>query len=103
VHLDRPLVGAFVAMLMGVQPLYADTNLPLDGLLSDIQKVLVKVRDSTNDDANMPPLKDVHLELITSLEREADGSVTFYVLDVDADTSDKTLQEIQLDLGPVFS
>jgi hypothetical protein len=97
------IVTLSVALLSGssIQPSYADNSgVSLDALLSDVQKVLVKVRDTTSDDPSMPTLKDVRLELKASLQKTADGTLKLYILDTGASASGTTVQEIHLELSP---
>jgi Trypsin-co-occurring domain 2 len=81
-------------------PAWADTSdVPLDQLLSDIQKALIKVRDASEIDA-LPPLSTIHLTLRATLKREADGSLKFHVLEAGAKASDESVQELHLQLEP---
>lgn len=75
------------------------TGVPIDELLSDIQKVLVKVRDASNEDA-LPELIAVTLTLRTTLTREANGSLKFHILEAGAKGSDESVQELRVQLGP---
>jgi hypothetical protein len=76
-----------------------ELSIPIDELLLNIQKALIKVRDGSDVDA-LPPLTAVHLTLRTTLTREADGSLKFRVLEAGAKGSDESVQELHLDLPP---
>jgi hypothetical protein len=75
------------------------TGVPLDQLLSDVQQVLIKVRDAA-DGESLPVLASVNLVLRTSLVKQADGSIKVVILDAGANISDETVQEIRLTLQP---
>jgi hypothetical protein len=76
-----------------------DSGLSLDALLTDVQRVLIKVRDATQSD-DLPTLKAVHLDLKAAVEKEADGTVKLYVLEVGTNAKSDTVQEIKVDLTP---
>jgi Trypsin-co-occurring domain 2 len=74
-------------------------DVPIDDFLSDIQKVLIKVRDASDVDA-LPALTAVHLTIRTTLSREANGSLKFHIIEAGAKGSDESVQEIRLELQP---
>jgi hypothetical protein len=79
---------------------WADTTgVPLDQLLSDIQKVLINVRDASDTDA-LPAMTAVNVTLRGTLSRQADGSLKFYILEASAHVTDESVQELRLQLGP---
>lgn len=76
-----------------------ESKLPVDLLLTDIQKVLIKVRDATASDL-LPALSDVNLDLRVLSAKDASGTVKLYVVEGGAGVKATTAQEIKLDLGP---
>jgi hypothetical protein len=74
-------------------------DVSLEDFLSDVQKVLIKVRDASDVDA-LPKLTAVHLTIRTTLKREADGSLKFHVIEAGAKGSDENIQELRLELRP---
>jgi hypothetical protein len=93
-------VGAALAVLFSSAPVCADVSgVSLDAVLSDVQTVLVKVRDATKTDS-LPELQAVRLDLRASLQRQADGSFKLFVIEAGAKVSDTTIQEIRLELEP---
>ena len=77
----------------------ATGDISIDELLSDIQKVLIKVRDASDVDA-LPALTSIDLTLRATLTREANGSLKFHILEAGAKGSDESVQEIHLQLRP---
>jgi hypothetical protein len=77
----------------------AAPDVSIAGFLSDIEKVLVKVRDAADVD-DLPPLKNIQLRIATTLSKSADGSLKFRVIEAGADLSNESKQEINLELRP---
>jgi hypothetical protein len=77
----------------------ATADVSIDQLLSDIQKVLIKVRDASEVDA-LPALSTVHLTLRATLKREADGTLKFHIIEAGAKISDESVQELSMELEP---
>lgn len=77
----------------------AGSDVSIDQFLTQIQTVLVKIRDSADVDA-LPELKSITVKMRAGLKREADGTLKFHVLEAGADVSDESVQEIDLELGP---
>ena len=94
-----PLVGAALWALPSTQGWADSVGVPLDQLLSDIQKVLIKVRDASGVDA-LPAMTAVNLTLRGTLSRQADGSLKFYIFEGGARASEESVQQLRLQLGP---
>ena len=89
-----------IFFIFNLKPSIANAaDVPLDDFLSDIQKVLIKVRDASDVDA-LPAFAAVHLTIRTTLSREANGSLKFHVIEAGAKGSDESIQQIRLELRP---
>lgn len=89
-----------IFLIVNLKPGIANAaDVPLDDFLSEIQKVLIKVRDASDVDA-LPALTAVHLTIRTTLSREANGSLKFHIIEAGAKGSDESIQEIRLALQP---
>jgi hypothetical protein len=74
-------------------------SLPIDELLSDLQKVLIQVRDASVTDG-LPALASIRLTLRATLNKEANGSLKFHILEANAKDTDENTQELRLQLEP---
>ena len=77
----------------------AESGVILDELLTEVQKTLVRVRD-TIDEEDLPPLNKIALKLKSALVTKADGKVSLYIVQLGAMVAREAIQEINLELKP---
>ena len=77
----------------------AENGVVLDELLTEVQKTLIRVRDTIEED-DLPPLNKVALKLKSALVTKADGKVSLYIVQLGAMVSREAVQEINLELKP---
>lgn len=78
---------------------YAESGVILDELLTEVQKTLIRVRD-TIEEEDLPPLNKVALKLKSALITKADGKVSLYIVQLGAMVAREAVQEINLELKP---
>jgi hypothetical protein len=93
------LAAVVVAVTVGAGPLHADSGVSLDKLLSDIQRTLIKVRD-TSDISSLLRLETVKLNLRGTVAYNAEGKATLFIVDLGGGGSESSAQEIDLTLEP---
>ena len=77
----------------------AESGVILDELLTEVQKTLIRVRD-TIEEEELPPLYKVVLKLKSALVTKADGRVSLYIVQLGATVAREAIQEINLELKP---
>ena len=77
----------------------AETAVILDELLTEVQKTLIRVRDTVEKE-DLPPLDKVSLKLKSALVTKADSKVSLVIVQLGAMVSREAIQEISLELKP---
>jgi len=77
----------------------AENGVILDELLTEVQKTLIRVRD-TIEEENLPPLNKITLKLKSALVTKVDGKVSLYIVQLGAMVTREAVQEINLELKP---
>ena len=77
----------------------AEDNIILDELLTEVQKTLIRVSTSLEEN-DLPPLNKVNLKLKSALVTKADGKVSLLIVQLGADVTEEAVQEIDLELKP---
>lgn len=98
----RPIIAAVIAGIVTCSALpssAADNEVPLQFLVSQVKVALLKAHQEEIT-ASLPPLKEAKLVVKSSLSVEADGSVTFFVVKVGADTAHTASSDVELVLAP---
>ena len=91
----------FLLLLATVFPAeaYPDTGIVVDKLLTHLQQVLVRIDDATQIES-LPPLSKVTLTLKSALKTEADGKLSFIVVEVGSQVSKNSIIELHFELNP---
>ena len=77
----------------------AESGVILDELLTEVQKTLIRVRDTIAEE-DLPPLNRITLKLKSALVTKADGKVSLYIVQLGAMVTSEAVQEINLELKP---
>ena len=77
----------------------AEDQVILDELLTEVQKTLIRVHNTIDED-ELPPLNKVILKLKSALVTKADGKVSLYIVQLGAKVTREAVQEIKLELKP---
>ncbi len=93
------LIGLMALGLLISSRAQAQTGVVVDALLTEVQQTLVRVRDE-GDDADLPPLSKITLNLKNELKRGAGGRLSLYVVELGSSVAEESVQEISLVLEP---
>ena len=98
--LIRPLLFASILLIAVVSPpSYAQTEIPLDRLLTELQRTLVRVRDALAD-SDLPPFTSALLRVSSTLKRTRGGELALFVAQIDSDVKETSILEVQIELQP---
>lgn len=99
----RRIILVFFLLSIYTQPaLPSDDGIPVDELLTEVQKTLIRVRDGT-EEYDLPPLNKVTLQLKSSLVEVAKGKVSLFIIEFGANVSEEAVQSIMIELTPPSS
>ena len=88
------LCGLLVAPLS-----YAETDIDLDGLLTELQRTLVRVRDVLADE-HLPPFTSAILKVNATAKRTHSGEISLFVAQMNSDLEEGSVLEVELELKP---
>lgn len=92
-----PLI--FISLVLNHSNGMAEDNVILDELLTEVQKTLIRVSTSLEEN-DLPPLNKITLQLKSALVTKADGKVSLLIVKLGADVTQEVVQEINLELKP---
>ncbi|MBW2435990.1 MAG: hypothetical protein JRF29_01840 [Deltaproteobacteria bacterium] len=92
-----PLI--FISLVLNHSSGMAEDNVILDELLTEVQKTLIRVSTSLEEN-DLPPLNKITLQLKSALVTKADGKVSLLIVKLGADVTQEVVQEINLELKP---
>ena len=78
---------------------YAQNDIVVHSLLSELQRTLLRVRDAA-EDADLPPLLKVTLNLQSALKKDTGGKVSLFVIEFGSVIAKESVLRIRLDLEP---
>ena len=92
-------ISVFALLVLHNSISSAESGVILDELLTEVQKTLIRVRD-TIEKEDLPPLNKVALKLKSALVTKADGKVSLFIVQLGAMVTREAVQEINLELKP---
>ena len=93
------LLFVFGSVVLNCSIVKAESGMILDELLTEVQKTLIRV-SKTIDQDDLPELNKVTLKLKSALVEQADGKLSLYIVQLGAKVTRETIQEIRLELKP---
>ena len=93
------LLFVFGSVVLNCSIVQAESGVILDELLTEVQKTLIRV-SKTIDQDGLPELNKVTLKLKSALVEQADGKLSLYIVQLGAKVTRETVQEIRLELKP---
>ncbi|MGD9004976.1 MAG: hypothetical protein PVH94_11460, partial [Desulfobacterales bacterium] len=79
-----PLI--FISLVLNHSSGMAEDNVILDELLTEVQKTLIRVSTSLEEN-DLPPLNKITLQLKSALVTKADGKVSLLIVKLGADVT----------------
>ena len=90
---------AFLILVLYSSAGRAESGVILDELLTEVQKTLIRVSNTIEED-DLPQFNKVNLRLKSSLVTQADGKLSLFIVQLGAKVTREAVQEIKLELKP---